>query len=87
MSRNIKYQSNIIHLCDKRKGFGIVDPFLLRESLGDQMSLMAFNNTALGKIGLIHPKFVRCLIEDFKPFHFSMGVMSMIALVGTRFRR
>ena len=55
MSGKIKDQLDIIHLCDKIKGFSIIDAFLLRESLGDQMSLVAFKNTIRGKLGLIDP--------------------------------
>ena len=53
--RKGKNQSNRVHLCRRDTGFSVVNAFLLRESLRDQTSLVAFNNTIESKLGLVNP--------------------------------
>ena len=50
-----KDQENRVHFCDCGKGFNVVDAFLVKESIGNQMILMAFNITIRSKLGLIDP--------------------------------
>ena len=49
-----KDQLDIIHLHNMQKGFSIVNAYLLREAIGDQMILLVFNNTVQGQLGLIY---------------------------------
>jgi hypothetical protein len=61
MSNKGKNQLNRFHLDDMRKGFSVVDAFLLRKVLHNKVCFMSLNNTFIGKFGPIYPSTLHIL--------------------------
>jgi hypothetical protein len=48
-------QLSKVHLCNRGKGFNVVNTFLLRKSLRNKEGFMSLNNTFRGKLGHVDP--------------------------------